>query len=90
MRVTAAKALAVAAIIGGSLFATNGVAFAQGEPGTTVVGYGENSSRDWALGNSRQDAAARCQTGHYWQEIANNVYMSGGQWLAWSAVKCSG
>ncbi|MEU3343295.1 hypothetical protein [Streptomyces sp. NPDC006668] len=87
----AAKGLVVAAIIGGSLFATNGVAFAAGEPGTWVVGQGNSSNHDVALGNARKDAASKCQTGYYYQEIRNNVYMgAGGGWLAWSVVECSG
>jgi hypothetical protein len=88
MRVTAAKALTVAAIIGGSLFATNGVAFAEGEPGTNAVGYGDASNRDIALGNARKDAARRCQSHMYYREVGNNVYISGGRWYAWSMVKC--
>ncbi|MET9915301.1 hypothetical protein ABZZ74_53345 [Streptomyces sp. NPDC006476] len=89
----AAKALVATAIVGGSLFATNGAAFAAGDKpsGTVVLGTGEDrDSSDTALGNAFRDAASQCQSGFTQGHADTNVYkIAGGTlWAAWVRIPC--
>jgi hypothetical protein len=59
------KVLLAAAIIGGSLFAANGAAFAAGSlpQNTEVQGTGSAPDRDTARGNAVLNAASQCASG---------------------------
>jgi hypothetical protein len=88
----AVKGLVAAAIIGGSLFATNGVAFAAGEPGAKVTGTGTGSYEDEALANARTAAVNQCQNpSNRYVELASNVWATNASetsWAAWSQIQC--
>ncbi|MEU3343293.1 hypothetical protein [Streptomyces sp. NPDC006668] len=88
----AAKGLVVAAIIGGSLFATNGAAFAAGtQPaGAVVVGSGEAGDENGAILNAQLDADAQCQSGLTTGRIDYNTYTTAGgtKWEAWWKTTC--
>ena len=90
----AAKALVAAAIIGGSLFATNGAAFAAENlpTGADVVGTAQDSVSDQiALTLAYQNAAAQCQSGFTKGAATSNVYtIAGGTvWAAWVRTTCA-
>jgi hypothetical protein len=90
----AAKGLVAAAIIGGSLFATNGAAFAAGTlpAGAGVTGTGRAGDRSTALSNALLDADAQCQSGHTTGLIGSNVWatnVSETSWAAWWKASCA-
>ena len=90
----AAKGLVVAAIIGGSLFATNGTAFAAGDnpAGTVVTGTGQAGTSNGALNNALLNADDQCQSGRTTGRIDYNVWatnVSETSWAAWWRTSCA-
>jgi hypothetical protein len=89
----AVKGLVVAAIIGGSLFATDGAAFADGtQPsGAVVTGTGQGDSEKGAILSAMLNADSQCQSGITVGHIDYSAWptnVSETQWAAWWRQPC--